>query len=87
MCERKKEILPSLPFPVDKGREWMRGVEREGGGCDDSRGKDLNMNTASVAKTPHRELKKDRQQKNISPKNINSPKELLLSRGRNLGCN
>ncbi len=28
MCERKKEILPSLPFPVDKGREWMkeRGV-------------------------------------------------------------
>jgi hypothetical protein len=27
MCERKKEILPSLPFPVDKGGEWMRGVE------------------------------------------------------------
>ncbi len=44
------------------------------------------MNTASVAKTPHRELKKDRQTENISSKNKNSPKELLLYRGQILGC-
>jgi hypothetical protein len=64
MCERKKKILPSLPFPVDKGREWMR----EGG--DDSRGKDLNMNTASVAKTLHRELKKKTAKQKTSPQKI-----------------